>query len=72
VVYLLQHPDVAKQIIERGRWVPAEYDIRLMVQQYETEYDRLLARCQARDGSATREPSPPRPNTSSTIERTSA
>jgi glycosyltransferase involved in cell wall biosynthesis len=44
IVYLLQHPDEAKRMVERGRWVPADYDIHLMVQQQEAEYDRLLER----------------------------
>jgi glycosyltransferase involved in cell wall biosynthesis len=44
VVYLLQHPDEARQLAERGRAIPEEYDIHLMVQQQEAEYDRLMAR----------------------------
>ncbi len=40
---LLAHPDAARRMGEQGRALPSEFDIRHMVRQQESEYDRLLA-----------------------------
>ena len=44
VIDLLTHPDTRKEMGERARSLPIQFDIREMVRQQEKEYERLLVR----------------------------
>jgi hypothetical protein len=43
VLHLIEHPDEAARMAERGRALPKEFDMHYMLRQQEEEYEKLLA-----------------------------